>query len=124
MIDQPSTACKNSPASGGDRPQRRGLSLLELLAVLTIMGVLAAIVVPRLGSGGAVAKKEACAVQQATIAIQCKLWQREHGRLPRRDLSDIGTDPRYFPEGLPTCPVDQTAYQIHPLTGEVVGHEH
>ncbi|RMF41128.1 MAG: prepilin-type N-terminal cleavage/methylation domain-containing protein [Planctomycetota bacterium] len=104
--------------------RRRGLSLLELLAVVTIMGILAAVVVPRLGTGGSIAKSEACHVQREIIQIQTALFRREKGRFPARDLSDIGRDPKYFPEGLPTCPVDGGPYLIDTSTGLVRGHNH
>jgi hypothetical protein len=37
-------------------------------------------------------------------------------------LSDIGADPDYFPDGLPTCPSTGAAYRLDPVTHRVVGH--
>ena len=103
---------------------RVGLSLLELLAALTILGVLAAVIVPRLTGGSADTKRQSCHVQVGVIEIQAALWKRERGTWPRTDLADIGSDRGFFPEGLPRCPVDQTSYAIDPLTGRVTGHGH
>jgi general secretion pathway protein G len=33
---------------------------------------------------------------------------------PKIDLSDIKSDADYFPDGIPTCPVDQTSYELAP----------
>ena len=45
-------------------------------------------------------------------------------RLPLANLSDVGGDINYFPEGLPLCPVDSSAYTIDNTTGLVIGHNH
>lgn len=103
---------------------RIGLSLLELLAALTILGVLAAVIVPRLTGGSANTKRQSCHVQVGVIEIQAALWRRERGTWPRTDLADIGSDREFFPEGLPRCPLDDTSYAIDPLTGRVTGHGH
>ena len=103
---------------------RYGISLLELLAAVTIIAVIAAAVIPRLGTGGSVAKSEACCVNQEVIQIQSMMWRRERGNWPAADLGDIGNDTDFFPEGLPTCPVDGSAYNIDSATGKVVAHLH
>jgi hypothetical protein len=51
------------------------------------------------------------------------LWRRANGTWPAADLSAIGADANYFPEGLPTCPVDGAVYTID-TNGAVVGHTH
>ncbi|MCA9125975.1 MAG: prepilin-type N-terminal cleavage/methylation domain-containing protein [Planctomycetales bacterium] len=107
-----------------ERPRRRGLSLLEMLACITIIGIVAAVIVPRLGSGGEVAKINACNIQRETIQIQSLLWRRATGDWPSSTLSDIGADVVYFPEGLPTCPLDDSSYTLDTDTGLVVGHDH
>lgn len=103
---------------------RKGLSLLELMAAVTIIGVLAYMVVPRLGEGSSQAKQGACHVNREVINVQTALWRRENGSWPATNLVTIGSDTSYFPEGLPTCPVDGTAYTIDTTDGKVVGHEH
>ena len=37
---------------------------------------------------------------------------------------DIGTVDDYFPDGLPTCPVDGTSYTLDATTHFLVGHDH
>lgn len=106
------------------RQRRRGLSLLELLAVVAILGVLAVVVIPRLGSGAHESKRQSCHVQRSVIEIQATLWRRERGAWPQSDLADVGADQAFFPEGLPTCPVDGSAYTFDASSGRVTGHGH
>ena len=67
------------------RPRRQknaGMSLLEILAVVSLLGILAG------------------------------------------NLSDIGANSSYFPDGLPICPVDGSSYSIDTTTLRVNGHTH
>lgn len=103
---------------------KAAFTLLELMAALAIIGVLATLIIPRLiihDSAGAIAS---CHTNKAEIEVQARLWLREKGSWPNASLNDIGADVAYFPEGLPTCPVDGTAYTIDTSTGLVVGHSH
>ncbi|QDT11431.1 type II secretion system protein [Planctomycetes bacterium K23_9] len=103
---------------------RLAFSLLELLAALTIVGVLAVIVAPRIGTGAKVSQAASCDVNAGVIEVQVSLWRHKKGDWPASTLVDIGADTDFFPEGLPTCPVDDSAYQIDLSTGHVVGHSH
>ncbi len=103
---------------------RRGMSLLELIAVVTILGILATIVVPRFGDQSKSAQKKACSLNKGNIETQAQLWYRNKGAWPASDLSNMGSDTTYFPAGLPTCPFDNTAYQFNSTTQQVIGHNH
>ena len=103
---------------------RRGFSLLELLAVITLMGIIAVIAVPRIGSQSQKTKVTACDVQRGNIDVQAQLWFRNRGRWPARDLNDIAGNTDYFPDGLPVCPVDGTAYRFDDSTEQVTVHDH
>ncbi|MBM3999563.1 MAG: prepilin-type N-terminal cleavage/methylation domain-containing protein [Planctomycetes bacterium] len=104
--------------------RRSAFSLMEMLAVVTILGVLAALIVPRFTGQAKAARKNACDVNRGNIEVQCQLWYRNKGAWPAAALSDIGADPKYFPDRIPACPVDSTAYTIDRSTGRVVGHSH
>ena len=106
------------------RSRRSALSLLEMLAVVTLLGILAAVVLPRFGDSGKRAKIQACAAQKMNIEVQTQLWFRKKGVWPANNLSDMGADPNFFPELLPTCPVDNTAYTLDTNTHRVSGHNH
>jgi hypothetical protein len=43
----------------------------------------------------------------------------EKGAWPALDLTDIGADVNYFPGGLPTNPVDGSAYTVNATTHHV-----
>lgn len=103
--------------------RRRGLSLTELMAVVAILGVLAAMALPRTSTSRTNGHRAACHVNRAEIELQVAMWLRDQGSLPLSNLADLGANPDYFPEGLPTCPVDGTAYTID-ADGRVVGHDH
>jgi prepilin-type N-terminal cleavage/methylation domain-containing protein len=102
----------------------KGHSLLELIAVVAMIGILAAIIVTHVTSENDSSKINACQTYKGNIEIQAELWIHNQGSLPLANLSDIGAVTAYFPEGLPTCPVDGTAYTIDTATGLVVGHNH
>ena len=106
------------------RTRRAGFSLLEALAVLAILGILAAVAMPRFFSASDETRKNGCYTNTGDIEIQVQLWVRNHGSLPNSSLSDIASDGEYFPDGLPVCPVDGTPYTIDPDTGRVIGHTH
>jgi len=99
-------------------------SLMEVLAAIVILGILAAVIVPSLANHQVKAKKSACYANKGDIELQVKLWKRNNGSYPLSNLSNIGADTTYFPSGLPTCPVDGTSYTIDTTTGRVSGHTH
>jgi len=106
------------------RTQRAAFSLMEIMAAIVILGILAAVMVPRLAGHQDKAKRSACYANKGDIELQAKLWRRNNGTYPLANLSDIGASTTYFPGALPVCPVDGTAYTIDTTTGKVVGHTH
>jgi prepilin-type N-terminal cleavage/methylation domain-containing protein len=102
--------------------QRLAFSLMELLAVVVILGVIAALVLPRVITGGDLAKEKTCYHNRAEINIATEQYYIHNGAWPANDLSDIGADVNYFPEGVPVCPVSGDAYQLDGTTHRVIGH--
>jgi general secretion pathway protein G len=101
---------------------RAAFSLMELIAVVAILGILAAIIVPRVVGGSDLAKEKTCYHNRAEVNITVERYYLHTGVWPANDLSDIAADPSYFPEGLPTCPVTGAAYKLDPTTHRVIGH--
>jgi type II secretory pathway pseudopilin PulG len=92
---------------------------MELLAVVTILGIIAAIIVPRVTVSSDTAKAKVNAHNKATINSAVERWYVEKGAWPANNLSDIGADVNYFPDGVPTNPVNNTAYTLNATTHRV-----
>ncbi|TWT66298.1 hypothetical protein Pla123a_46920 [Posidoniimonas polymericola] len=103
---------------------RRGLSLIEMLAVVAVVGILSVLLIPRVSEHSSRGKTVACDLNRGEIELQVQLWRRASGSFPAANLSDIGALTSYFPDGLPVCPVDGSAYTIDTATGRVLGHSH
>lgn len=93
--------------------QRAGFSLLELLAVVTILGIIAVVVIPRVSVSAEAAKTNAHKQNVAEINGAVERWYFEKGKYPKADLSDIGADANYFPDGIPTNPLTDNAYKLN-----------
>jgi prepilin-type N-terminal cleavage/methylation domain-containing protein len=92
--------------------RRKGFSLLELLAVVTILGIIAAMVLPRVAISKTDAQNRAHAQNKAEINAAVERFYLDTGGWPANDLSDMlptSTPPvyDYLPDGIP----------VNPLTG-------
>ena len=101
------------------RKKQSGFSLLELLAVVTILGIIAAIIVPRVTVSSDTAKQRVRDHHKATINAAVERWYVDKGSWPLDNLSNIGADVNYFPDGIPTNPVDGSAYSLNATTDQV-----
>src|SRR4029079_5300963 len=99
--------------------KRRGFSLMELLAVVTILGIIAAIIVPLVAVSSDTAKTKVNSHNKATINAAVERWYIEKGAWPANNLSDIGADVNYFPDGVPVNPTNGTAYSLNATTHRV-----
>ncbi|QEG35515.1 competence type IV pilus major pilin ComGC [Bythopirellula goksoeyrii] len=96
-----------------------GFSLLEVLAVATMVGILAAIVIPRFTGSNDIAKYRVRDHYRTTINKAVEEWYIAKGKWPLNDLSDIGADPNYLPEGIPINPVDNKKFSLNATTHRV-----
>ena len=101
---------------------QRGFSLMELLAVVVILGIIAALVLPRVSQSSEAAREQTCHHNRTEIDITVERYYIHTGAWPADNLSDVGVDPDYFPDGLPTCPVSAAPYRLDPVTHRVIGH--
>jgi hypothetical protein len=65
------------------------------------------------------AKAKVNAHSKATINSAVERWYVEKGTWPANNLSDIGADLNYFPDGLPANPLDGSAYTLNATTHRV-----
>ncbi len=100
------------------RKHREGFSLLELLAVVIILGVIAAVVIPRITYSSVTAKQNACFQNKAEINSAVERYYFDNGSLP----ADTTALSAYFPDGVPVCPVSTSAYALDATTKRVTSH--
>lgn len=106
--------------------KRSAFTLVEILAVVVILGILAVVVIPRVLASSATAKTNSCYQNKAAINTAVEKYYFDTGTWPVDALTDIGADFNYFPEGIPVCPVDGSVYALDTLAGNhrIAGHAH
>lgn len=89
---------------------KSGVTLIELLIVVLILGALAAIAIPRLTQSADTAKKNACKTNIDIINSQIELYAAENDGSYPGTLTVITDSTTYFPDGAPKCPVTDANY--------------
>jgi general secretion pathway protein G len=75
------------------RPGASGFTLIEVLLVLTILAILAAIVVPKFAGIGEGAKVKATKAQISNLATALDMFEVDNGHYPK-SLNDLRVQPR------------------------------
>ena len=75
------------------RHGQSGFTLIELLLVLVILGILAAIVVPKFGGVTANAYQKQAVTQMSTFATSLDMFEVDNGHYPK-SLNDLMVQPR------------------------------
>ena len=90
----------------------KGFTLIEVLLIVILISIMAAIIIPRFSVGSKRAKVQSCEMNRSIINTAVETWFFTEGTWPLTDLTDMKTNANYFPDGIPTCPVDQTSYTL------------
>ena len=101
---------------------RKGITLIELLIVVLILGALSAIAIPRISQSANNAKQKACDVNVDIINSAIEMYNADTGDYPTL-LTDVTVNTTYFPDGAPACPYS-TAYVMNGTTYRVASHSH
>jgi general secretion pathway protein G len=99
------------------RKRQNGFSLLELLAVVTILGIIAAVILARFSSSTDHSKEQVRKHHAAAIHSAVERFALENGRLPNTLAEIDNTD--NFPDGLPEDPVTGAGFIYNSTTGRV-----
>jgi len=91
------------------RAKRNAFSLLELLAVVVILGIIAAVVVPRVTTSSDSAKQAVNKHNIATLNQAVERYFVNEGVFPSA-LTDLV--PGYVPDGIPDNPTGGGAYAL------------
>jgi prepilin-type N-terminal cleavage/methylation domain-containing protein len=103
------------------RLTRKGFTLLELLAVVTLIGIVSAMVITRVSAQALEAKKKCCLQYKGDLNSAIEHYYIMEGAFPAQ-VSDLYD--KYYPEAIPNCPVTNTPYTIDPATNRIDAHNH
>jgi type II secretion system protein G len=101
---------------------KKGLTLIELLIVVIILGALAAIAIPRITTSATTARQNACKTNIDTLNTSIEMYKMDKNAYPTV-LTDVTADVNYFPDGAPACPFG-TTYNMDSTTHRITKSEH
>jgi prepilin-type N-terminal cleavage/methylation domain-containing protein len=105
----------------------RAFTLIELVLVIVILGLIAAVAITRIAASASDAKKNTCATNTVLINRLIEYWAVENDQEYLHDQGKFQTflldNVAYFPDGPPVCPYGD-AYKYDAATNRVTPHSH
>ena len=101
-----------------------GFTIIETLLIVILISILAAIIIPRFTIGSKRAKIQSCEMNRSIINTMVETYYFTEGTWPVGALTDIKVNNNYFPDGIPTCPLDLTSYNLLPAPSHRISGHH
>lgn len=89
---------------------KKGVTLIELLIVVIILGALAAIAIPRISTSAHNARKYSCYTNVDILNSQLEMYAADNDGSYPADLAALTADANYFPDTAPTCAITEATY--------------
>jgi type II secretion system protein G len=87
---------------------KMGFTLVEILMVVIILGLIAALVIPRIANTKAEAEEKACISNQANLNAALQRYKFDNGSYPDHDTyADLAADTNFvgpYVDDVPDCP--------------------
>ena len=98
--------------------QKSGFTLVEIMIVVAIIGLLAAIGIPNFVRARETAQTDACINNLRVIDEAKQQWALETGQIPSATPVSANIVPYLGRSGsvMPTCPIGSTAYNLNALS--------
>ena len=95
------------------KKNEKGFTLVEALIVVVIIGVIAAVAIPKFLDARESANTEVCRSNLATLNTLISEWETKNSAtISGDDFDAILADAAKFPDGPPTCPTNGGSYTL------------